>query len=284
MKALLLGNGLNCNADNSCFFRCESISERFLDKFINSLDLFEKWSGPLSVFDKHQLKTSIKYCSNWNIERVARELLRFIQNCVEPNEFSDTLRIRFLRFFKVIAIFSIFYVDSKKCFPIIPAKYIDAIKRYDRVFSLNYVEKWDKDEACIYLHGKLSQEKLPIIDEQLGLSSIDTSGIIFAPEDIDKIVADSVYPSNTLYPSEDLFPGCEHHDLYKKLSEINTLEVFGVSPDGDDALIQAIASIGNVTIYVFSSCSVDGKIAIEKWEKAFHPNVPIIKDTDTFIM
>lgn len=34
------------------------------------------------------------------------------------------------------------------------------MKKYDKIFALNYVEYWDKENRCIYLHGHYESDKV----------------------------------------------------------------------------------------------------------------------------
>ena len=77
-------------------------------------------------------------------------------------------------------------------------------------------------------------------------------GIIFAPEQIAKKELEFVvgtYPSDDLCPGYGVFPngGIE---LYDELDEVDTLDVFGLSPYGDKGLAEKINSKNKVRIFV----------------------------------
>ena len=72
------------------------------------------------------------------------------------------------------------------------------------------------------------------------------------------------YPSDRLYPSEDLYPK-EPKKLYKELDNIQRIEVFGISPYGDDELIEKLNMIEKVKIFIYKGKKNDDEI--DEWKK-----------------
>lgn len=57
------------------------------------------------------------------------------------------------------------------------------------------------------------------------------------------------YPSENLYPAEDLFLH-EPIKLYKELNPIKSIEIFGMSPYGDNSLIEKLNHMEHIIVYV----------------------------------
>lgn len=45
------------------------------------------------------------------------------------------------------------------------------IENYDYIFTLNYIEFWDKEQRCIHLHGKVDLSKLDNVNDAILVSS-----------------------------------------------------------------------------------------------------------------
>ena len=83
--------------------------------------------------------------------------------------------------------------------------------------------------------------------------NIDSFSLVFSPEGKDKeglIYVTGLYPNDKLYPAKDLFIP-KKKDLYKKLRRVKELELFGVSPYGDQALIDVLNKMDFVKVYVY---------------------------------
>lgn len=84
------------------------------------------------------------------------------------------------------------------------------ISEYERVYTLNYTEFWDNKEEYIYLHGKIDLSNLGS-GQNILLSSIERN-----------------------YLQE-----------YREV-----IDIFGLSPYGDDSLIDVINRMKSVTVYI----------------------------------
>ena len=148
--------------------------------------------------------------------------------------------------------------------------------KHHYIFSLNYIEFWDRKKQCIYLHGnvnlsKLGNEKNAIlvsinrlnlkeylkvvenIRKTNNVIKFKPNDIIFAPEGIKKnnlVCVSGVHPSDKLYPANDLFL-YRAKELYVKLNEVNELDIFGMSPYGDESIINEINKKERVRIYIY---------------------------------
>lgn len=90
--------------------------------------------------------------------------------------------------------------------------------------------------------------------------------IIFAPEGIEKkrlVCTAGVFPSDKLYPADDLF-FYRKKELYTELDKVDELDVFGMSPYGDESIIDAINSKRSVKIYIHNKA---GNKETYDWDK-----------------
>lgn len=99
---------------------------------------------------------------------------------------------------------------------------------------------------------KTYKETIDDIGKTNTVKLIEISKIIFAPECLKKIElinVTGVYPSENLYPEDDIYFS-PRKELYTQLKGIDELDIFGVSPYGDDSLIDVINKLKFVTVYV----------------------------------
>lgn len=140
---------------------------------------------------------------------------------------------------------------------------------------MNYAEFWDSANKCCFLHGNYELPEVSSAGKDIILfyPYKDDSGtykklieqlsdkysmreyfpnVVFTPL-LDK--QDSLYdghvPCKSLFPSLNLFPS-NVRQLYVELNNIESLDIFGMSPVGDDRLIQQLSRIPNLKIYVFN--------------------------------
>lgn len=169
-------------------------------------------------------------------------------------------------------------------------KYLPYLKEYISIFSLNYINIWDAENQCIYLHGVFPLDDFrdktyskPVLLYDLDLyKSYDkyhfyinelsydncicpisnTRSIIFSPSFLRKQEAvnlglyggDNLFPSNYLFPANPII-------LYEKLNKITHIDVFGVSPHGDCDLVEKLKNINSGTIFCYT------KKDLEEWKE-----------------
>ena len=92
-------------------------------------------------------------------------------------------------------------------------------------------------------------------------------------------------PSDFLYPSDDLFPE-DSNPLYSQLEELDELDLLGMSPDGDQSLIDKIKEIKQekrdnfkVSVYIRNYEKNAGEKR-EKWKESLS-FAPEIKNADS---
>lgn len=88
------------------------------------------------------------------IESLAGSLYIYIKTHV-TRKWTDNDEIRLQDVVKCIALTSIFFDDMGKICTDYDSKKLLDISEYKEVYTLNYIEFWDKKEECIYLHGKV---------------------------------------------------------------------------------------------------------------------------------
>lgn len=280
MKNLLIGNGLNLtNYEENAFLKPKEIYIRFKENLTTYWDLISKLVDQNQI-NLEEVKQQLK--CNDGIERLSGKIFQYIYEKITlEREFDLNDSYRLIEILGEISIKSIFFKEHKFFIPKISNKYKNKIEdSYDNVFSLNYIEDWDVDGIVTYLHGNLKQYINTCSDIGSSLLSnntdysnfkintykkIDFKEIIFMPTNdmINKYnyIGEDLYPSDNLYPADDLFP-YEGRDIYKALDTLESIEIFGMSPDGDESIIERIKNIKNKKIYVYKL----DKQEIEKWK------------------
>jgi len=258
---LLIGNGINlCGTTND--FSSEAIAHRFgevIQKRISNHN-----DKDFAHFDGINKELEFEGYKN-NIEMLAYEVYEFVCTKYEKYEKKD-LDInderKFISRIKNMAINAILFSDSKFIEKEIPEELVRKICSYENVLTLNYFEYWDKKSICKHLHGKIRR---PFYSE---LTPAETEELIFSPafNNITKtaVINMGCYPSDRLVPSDDLYPK-EAKELYKELDNIQRIEVWGISPYGDDELIEKLNIIEKVKIFVHNYKSNQEERS--EWEK-----------------
>lgn len=284
---LLLGNGINLDLGITDL-HAEAIFQRFQDILIKTSPLYEYRMG--KGFDKQICNSIFADCKNsaekLGIESLARNVYDYLKN---TDKWSENKERELKDFIAVSAINAIFY-NGDTTINITPINNdanrikISTLKAYNNIYSLNYAEFWDSANKCCFLHGNY---KLPEVssagkDIILFYPYKDDSGtykrhidqlsdkysmqkylpnVVFTPL-MDK--QDSLYDGHV--PGENLFPGlnvfpADIPKLYIELNDIESLDIFGMSPFGDDRLIQRLSVIPNLRIYVYKK----EKEQVDKW-------------------
>lgn len=283
MRNLLIGNGLNLtNYESNCFLTVNNIYERFKINLINYWELINR----LFYQDKMNLEKLIEKLDSSDkkgIEDIAGIVFQYVYEQIGlKRKFNQNDSYRLVEILGEISIKSIFFTDNNFNIPKISNDYINKILNdYDNVFTLNYIEDWDKNGKVQYLHGNIKKyinsycdicsNVLSYNKEYCNLrdgnyTKIDFKDIVFMPTNnvVDKYnyIIDGLYPSNDLFLAEDLFP-YGGRDIYKNLDNIDKIEIFGMSPYGDKTIIDKIKKIKNKKIFVYNL----EQDQINEWEK-----------------
>lgn len=258
-RFLLIGNGINfCGTTND--FSSEAIAHRFGEVIQKRLSNHN--DEEFAYFEGINEELEFERYKN-NIEMLAYEVYEFActkYKKYEKKDLSINDEMKFISLIKNMAINAILFSDSKFIEKEIPEELVRKICLYENVLTLNYFEYWDKKSICIHLHGKIRR---PFYSE---LTRAETEELIFSPafNNMTKTYVSNLYPSERLYPAEDLYPK-ETKELYKDLDNIQRIEVFGMSPYGDDELIEKLNMIEKVKIFVHDYKSNQKERS--EWEK-----------------
>ena len=286
MGAILIGNGINRLENNK--FDSKSIAYRFERVIKKNENLLSKMfitnEESVDFYKKSECEQED------NIERLLGKVYNYIKR--RRTKFTVNDRYRLIEILSSISIESIFIQNNKIYMPQIPSKFINLLKKYDEVFSLNYYDNINIQKDINHLHGSINIKKIKtsrelmicseflykynseyrkIIDEEYIKYKkifIDARNIILMPEILNYTkqnhFGDGLYPDDNLYPADDLFPSSGMGDLYIKLNNIEALDIFGMSPFGDEDLIKKIQQTKNVTIYVYD---LKNSSETEEWIK-----------------
>lgn len=235
---LLLGNGVNQNS-NSDDLNSFKIKKRFLGFIDQNMQITEH-EVIKNAYNKH--KNEITKSGEDNIE----EFSNFIFHKLKKEFNLDNSKYRLRDILKTNAIKSIF-INNDRFIEIKINKTIkEKILKYDNVFTLNYYSYWDEKKICNYLHGQV---------EFINGKISNIRDLAFNPNlKVPKSKAKLIYPSKNLYPRKDLKPGSKF-DLYKGLKEIYNIDIFGVSPYGEDDLFNILNEMDRITIFIYQLSS-----------------------------
>ena len=235
---LLLGNGVNQNS-NSDELNSFKIKKRFLGFLDQNMQITEH-EVIKNAYNKY--KSEITNSGEDNIE----EFSNFIFHKLKKKFNLDNNKYRLRDILKTNAIKSIF-INNNQFIEIKINKTIkEKILKYDNVFTLNYFSYCDEKNICNYLHGQV---------EFINGKISNIRDLAFNPNlKVSKSKAKLIYPSKNLYPGKDLKPGSKF-DLYKELKEISTIDIFGVSPYGEDDLFNILNEMDIITVFIYQLSS-----------------------------
>lgn len=287
-KCLLLGNGINIHFGINELY-LDNIAIRFKDILVKSSPLYECLFGvSLSSDICNSLYSN---APNLGIETLSAEIYKYVYTHI-TDQITLNTEYRLHNAIMTSAINAIFYNSSRLItIPSLKQTTINTLRKYESIYTLNYTEFWDTDNLCTYLHGayipttvdsnkdillynsaqyRLRDYKKVVIDLNLTYNMLAFNGydIVFSPLlDKQKILETGHYPANNLYPADDL-PPYSPPKLYTELGSISSLDVFGMSPFGDDTLIDCLASIPNLTVYVYQMNDIE----VSEWNRKLKRN------------
>lgn len=280
MRNLLIGNGLNLtNYEENAFLRTDNIYIRFIENLTFYWNIINKLVYQ-SEMDLGEVIQQLN--SKDGIEKLAGTTFQYIYNKITlKRQFTWNDAYRLVEILGEISIKSIFFKEGKFFVPRISDEYKHKIRKsYDNIFTLNYIEDWDEFGIVKYLHGNLKQYVNAYSD--IGSSvltsnkeyfnfkideykKIDFRDIVFMPTNdiVNKYnyIVEGLYPRENLYPADDLFP-YSGRDIYKELDVLENIDIFGMSPYGDESIIDRIKNIKNKKIYVYELNQKE----IKKWK------------------
>lgn len=287
-RNLLLGNGINMHLGVSNM-GMNDIAIRFTQCLIRSSPIYELLFG-INFNDDICIKLfpDIAKC---NIELLADKLYDLVIHNTNKS-LSDNLKMQLIDAIICTAITAIFYNEQEKLGNYYNKESVPNMALFDNIYTLNYAEFWDDSSKCTFLHGKYNMNSIicddkPVLhyscERYLGyegykelieemkkdynMCELYTRNIVFSPAFFEKveIINLGLYPSSSLYPAEDYFLR-EVISLYKELDGIDEIEVFGMSPYGDDNLINILNKMKNVVVYIHNRYDKDNNKQADIWE------------------
>lgn len=272
-RNLLLGNGINAHLGINGLNMID-IANRFADSLIKSSDFFDLMFGVR--FTQEVCKELYSKTNKRGIESLAAVVYDYLASRIKRICINDRMRI--LDSIICCAITSIFYDGNRKLGNDYKIHNLPDFSKFRNIYTLNYAEFWDRTERSVYLHGKYNiasvrvngkevlhyslernrgykgyNELVKKLEERFNMCELYTRDIIFSPEFYKKaeMAAMGSYPSEHLYPANDLFLH-ELKPLYVELEGIKDIEVFGMSPYGDEDIIKKLNGMDKVIVYVYN--------------------------------
>lgn len=272
-RNLLLGNGINAHLGINGLNMID-IANRFADSLIKSSDFFDLMFG--IRFTQEVCKELYSKTNKRGIESLAAVVYDYLASRIRRICINDRMRI--LDSIICCAITSIFYDGNRKLGNDYKIHNLPDFSEFRNIYTLNYAEFWDRTERSVYLHGKYNiasvrvngkevlhyslernrgykgyNELVKKLEERFNMCELYTRDIIFSPEFYKKaeMAAMGSYPSEHLYPANDLFLH-ELKPLYVELEGIKDIEVFGMSPYGDEDIIKKLNGMDKVIVYVYN--------------------------------
>ena len=276
-----MGNGINAHL-KIAGMDMNSIYNRFLNLFDKEAEVLKYvFRGGIDIDGCNE---KLRSTEKIGIESLAKIVY---ESSVDKGNLTVNDEARFQTMITCMAINAIFFDEEGKLPSLFSEDRLPHFISYDSVFTMNYYEFWDKEKVCTHLHGffdlsairndtqLLFSSQISRLNEYISIEKnisenvefVDVKKIVFAPEGINKdklIAVRGYYPSNKLYPADDLFL-VSPRKLYSELDGISEIEVFGLSPFGDESLIDALNKICFVKVYVYDKRNnEEGRIWDEK--------------------
>lgn len=272
-RNLLLGNGINAHLGINGLNMID-IANRFADSLIKSSDFFDLMFGVRFTYEV--CKELYSKTEKRGIESLSAVVYDYVTSRIKRICINDRMRI--LDSIICCAITSIFYDGNRKLGNDYKIHNLPDFSKFSHIYTLNYAEFWDRTERSVYLHGKYDiasvrvngkevlhyslernrgykgyNELVKKLEERFNMCELYTRDIIFSPEFYKKaeMAAMGSYPSEHLYPANDLFLH-ELKPLYVELEGIKDIEVFGMSPYGDEDIIKKLNGMDKVIVYVYN--------------------------------
>lgn len=265
-KSLLLGNGWNQFQGNKKMGN-RQIKERFFECIKRHSPLYQVMFD-IEIDDRicKEIEEQIGMDDNDGIEKIADIFFELM--CKKKSSISiqgGTSASCLLYLIKASSINAIFYEGQKRI--TLSKEKPPKLKEYFHIFTLNYMEIWDDSNLCCHLHGQYEPETVisegekdivlyetrymhiseysKVVNEMKELYEmvpISCESLVFSPEFLKKqeSLTYEVKLSNYLYPGNTTFPMDDSKKLYQELEGIANLEILGMSPYGDDDLINQI--------------------------------------------
>ena len=302
-RVLLIGNGINLT-DNANHFSASDIAQRFHAAIVESRDIFNSLFFDDLKVDSKDLYIECGCLETENIERLLGRVYSYIDNLLDPSRkgLSDNIIRRIIDMLLQVGLKAIFVQDNRLKCAHVPQDFVNQINSYKSFYTLNYHEEWDPNSDTLdrdprYLHGKFWFEKYRTLIALTSkpimfcsstryncmpeyadiIQAISTTFDIIQFEEFETLtmVPDVITktafhkglaPSKTLKPGNDLYPR-DDVDIYKDIASVTNLDIFGMSPYGDESLLEKIKQIPDVTVFIYDITSPNGRNEELTWKK-----------------
>ena len=257
-KGLLLGKGINSRIGVDSF-SVDNIWRRFIENIRKYKPVFEA-TFDITIYEDEIVDVLLN-SSNRGIETLAGTVYKYICDKI-GSKWSTNDDIRLQDLLTCIAITTIFLDENGKKKVNYKVDQLPDFSVYDMVFTLNYYEFWDYNHIAVPLHGRVDldaiHENINVLVSSLRMSYdkyreavekvarnnkvqiVNLSDIIFAPSAVIKehlICVEGIYPSN------------------EDIKNVDELDIFGMSPYGDDSLIHIINTKLKVRVFIYNKDS-----------------------------
>ena len=250
-KGLLLGNGINSRIGVDSF-SVDNIWRRFIENIRKYKPVFEA-TFDITIYEDEIVDVLLN-SSNRGIETLAGTVYKYICDKI-GSKWSTNDDIRLQDLLTCIAITTIFLDENGKKKVNYKVDQLPDFSVYDMVFTLNYYEFWDYNHIAVPLHGRVD---LDAIHENINVlvSSLRMSYDKYREAVIKEhlICVEGIYPSNRLFPADDLYL-IKKQKLYEDIKNVDELDIFGMSPYGDDSLIHIINTKLKVRVFIYNKDS-----------------------------
>lgn len=156
MKNLLLGNGINMHLGVTNM-SVTDIAARFKKCLVISSPFYELLFG--IAFTEKICNDIFQASEKLGIESLANSAHSFVINNT-PQKMTLNFRMRLLDAIICTALTAIFFNGSEKIGMNFNKNKLPNLNYYDNIFSLNYVEFWDANNQCIFLHGQFNLDSV----------------------------------------------------------------------------------------------------------------------------
>jgi len=301
---LLVGNGINLTVSD--YFKTNQIAIRIKKMFPIAFDFFEFQYNVTFLKDLEEFFDFDNYSKG--LEDLLYDCFKLIVEKRKQDYFNKLTKDKFyelLTLLKKLFINALFIEDNNLIKLEIPQSIIQEVKSYKNVFSLNYYEFWDEDKVTNHLHGKIHYQ--PFNRDDFGIDDKKMSTDIDYAFTIDQMLTSYYYfPINNLdeliilplkynidkkqvldfqqeyqvngFIIHKRFEEVKKKKLYSELENLSSISIFGVSPFGDEYLMNILSKIREVTIYIYDL--YNNFTEIEAWKKRV--SHAIFKDSISF--
>ena len=290
-RNLLLGNGINLS--NNDFFSSKQIALRVEELLPLAFEYFGFQNNVRFIKDLEDNFDFKNYTRG--VEELLYDCFKLVIDLHKESYFKTLKKDKFfelMALLKKVFINAIFIKGNKMILPDIPKNIIEEIQTYNKIFTLNYNEYWDSEQGIEYLHREINYQEFRRddfgIDEKKLKYDIDYAfaieillndfyyfpirnleDLLMLPTrfNIDKKEANKFQNEHRIdgFLITKSFENNEVKPLYDKFDELDNIDLFGVSPFGDEYLIEKLRNIDDVCIYIYRL--EDNFSEVSQWKK-----------------